>query len=343
MSSLPLPLLSLVFLAAAGGVWWAGIHLSETTDVLDRRFGWGDALGGLVLLTIATNLPEIAIVSSAALGGNVALATGNLLGGIAIQTVVLALLDVAGGGDHVPLTSRTTTLVPAIEASIVIMGMTLLLLGSQVDSVTVLRVEPTGVLIFLIWVVGLLLVRRATTGLAWQLDQQEQGEESDEEEAAADRSTARTIAVFAVAAVLTLIGGVVLERSSDAIAADLGVGSAIFGATVLAVATAIPEISTGLQSVKQGDHQLAISDIFGGNAFLPTLFLLMALLSGKAVVARMASIDMYLAALGIILTCVYLVGLVFRSGRIVLRMGYDSLLVLLVYLVGVAALVVYVA
>lgn len=57
----------------------------------------------------------------------------------------------------------------------------------------------------------------------------------------------------------------------------------LFGATVLAAATSLPEVSTGLASVKMGDTQLAISDIFGGNAFLPTLFLLASLVSGEAV------------------------------------------------------------
>jgi cation:H+ antiporter len=90
---------------------------------------------------------------------------------------------------------------------------------------------------------------------------------------------------------------------------------------VLAAATAIPEISTGLQSVKQRDHQLAISDVFGGNASLPTLFLLMGVLSGKAAVSGMTSTDLYLGALGIILTCAYLVGLVFRRQHTVFRMG----------------------
>ena len=56
-----LALLVLVFLVAAGAVWIAGIHLSNTTDVLDHRLGFGEAIGGRDPAAIATNLPEIAI------------------------------------------------------------------------------------------------------------------------------------------------------------------------------------------------------------------------------------------------------------------------------------------
>ena len=40
---LSLPLLLLVFLAAAGAVWGAGIQLSNTADALDSKFGLGEA------------------------------------------------------------------------------------------------------------------------------------------------------------------------------------------------------------------------------------------------------------------------------------------------------------
>lgn len=59
-SGLGIAPLVLIFGAAAVAVWIAGIYLSRSTDALDTRLGFGEALGGAVLLAIATNLPEIA-------------------------------------------------------------------------------------------------------------------------------------------------------------------------------------------------------------------------------------------------------------------------------------------
>jgi cation:H+ antiporter len=151
-------------------------------------------------------------------------------------------------------------------------------------------------------------------------------------------STARAWVVFTIAALATLGAGVALERSGDAAAGELGMSGLLFGATFLALATSLPEISTGLQAVKQGDDDLAVSDIFGGNAFLPVLFLVATLITGTAVLPRAGAADIYLTALGALLTLVYVIGLVFRSTRRVLGMGVDSLVVLVLYLVGIVGL-----
>src|SRR5438270_10316034 len=103
VSSLPSAVLLLVFLASAAVIWLAGIRLSDYTDVLAERLHLGAALGGVILLAIATNLPEIAITVSAAASGQLEIAVGNVLGGIAIQTVVLVVLDAAGVRPRRPL------------------------------------------------------------------------------------------------------------------------------------------------------------------------------------------------------------------------------------------------
>jgi len=86
-------LVILVFVAASGATWVAGVELSKSTDELDRRLGFGDAIGGMVMLAIAGSLPELAITISAAESGHLGLAAGNLIGGIATATMVLVLCD----------------------------------------------------------------------------------------------------------------------------------------------------------------------------------------------------------------------------------------------------------
>jgi cation:H+ antiporter len=88
-----------------------------------------------------------------------------------------------------------------------------------------------------------------------------------------------------------------------------------------------------------GDAQLGISDIFGGNAFLPTLFLVATLISGTAVIPQAHDTDIYLTGLGILLTVVYVFSLIFRPRRRIAGMGPDSLAVLVLYGLGIAGLV----
>ena len=131
MSTLPLPAVVAVFALAAIAVWFAGIRLSDTTDVLATRLGLGEALGGLILLAIATNLPEIAITVSASLANNLGLAIGNILGGVAIQTVVLALIDAIGLGREDGLTFRSASLSLVLEAMVVIAVLVITVMGAQ--------------------------------------------------------------------------------------------------------------------------------------------------------------------------------------------------------------------
>ncbi|MDR2214346.1 MAG: hypothetical protein LBE59_00705, partial [Nevskiaceae bacterium] len=93
-----------------------------------------------------------------------------------------------------------------------------------------------------------------------------------------------------------------------------------------------------LRAIAKRDYALAISDIFGGNAFLPVLFLPVALISGHAVLPLAERTDIYLAALGTLLTCVYLAGLLFQRQRKLWGLGVDSILVLAIYAVGMVGL-----
>jgi cation:H+ antiporter len=343
-ASLPVAVLAAIFLASAAVIWVAGVRLTGTTDTIAARFGLGEALGGVILLAIATNLPEIAITASAAWSGELGVAVGNILGGIAIQTLVLVLLDAFGmKGEKRPLTYRAASLTLVIEGLLVIAVLILAVMATQLPASLILaRVTPDAALIALFWVAGVWLIARANRGLPWHDAPDGQGKpkgHSKKNKGALTPGTLRAMAIFAAGAIATLFAGITIEESGSALAGHIGMSGVLFGATVLAAATALPELSTGLTSTRLKDYQLAISDIFGGNAFLPVLFLLATLMSGKAVLPHASATDIYLAALGILLTCIYLAGLIFRPGRRILGLGIDSLAVLILYAIGIGGLI----
>lgn len=350
-SGMALPYLLVIFVGAAIVVWRAGTSLSDQTDLLSDRSGLGQALGGVILLAIATNLPETAIMVSAVAGNDIGVAIGNILGGIAIQTVVLVILDICTPDHRTSLTNEGASLMLAVEGMLVIMILALVVMATQLPGSAIFaRIAPGTLGIAMTWVAGVWLIGKARKDLPWQLknasshhdstssSNAESGSGKDHTSQKTSTSTMRSVLIFVVAAIATLIGGVLLERTGNAIASHIGMSGVIFGATVLAAATSLPELSTGLASVKMKDYELAVSDILGGNAFLPVLLLFATLLSGKAVLSQAQRSDIYLTALGAVLTSIYILGVIIRPKRVIGRMGLDSLLVLIVYLTGLAGL-----
>lgn len=337
-----------IFVASAGAIWVAGTALSRTTDSLDGRFGFGQALGGLILLGVATSLPELAITVSAAARGNLELAIGNLLGGIAIQTVVLVALDARVRGTR-PLTFLSGSLVSTAEAMTVLGVTTLAVLGALLPAdVSAAGLSPVSVAIALTWVGGLMVVRHMQAHPAWQTApvdarpgrRARHHPRHEPDDRYAGRSTRWVGAAFAGAALVTLCAGVAIEESGNALAGRAGLSGAVFGATILAAATALPELSTGLSAVRAGNHQLATSDIFGGNAFMPVLFVLADLVSGTPALPTARATDLWMAGVGVMVTAIYAISAVVRPRTRRWRLGLDSRLVLAIYALGIVGLTI---
>jgi cation:H+ antiporter len=347
VAGLASPFLLLIFLAGAVATWMAGVSLSKATDALDARLGLGDEFGGLILLSLAGSLPELAITVTAAAQGNLPLAAGNLIGGIAVQTMVLLVCDFAIGSSR-PLTYLVGALTPVLEGLLVVLVVAGVEMGALLKPSTAIagRVSPASLAIVVIWVVGLYVINRARKDPRWSVSmpgsrpgrRHRRETHPEQPHPYAGSSTTRVALIFGAACAVTLVAGVLLEESGNDLANRLGVNGVVFGATVLAAATALPEISSGIAAVKLGDHALAIGDIFGGNAFQVCLFLVADLIAGKPVLPSAGHLNAWLAALGVALTAVYGFGVIGRPQHCRLRLGPDSLLALAVFGLGVAGL-----
>jgi len=73
------------------------------------------------------------------------------------------------------------------------------------------------------------------------------------------------VALFAVAAVFIIGGGITLARAGDEIATRTGLGGALVGMLLLASATSLPEVTITATAAAAGHPDLAIGDLFGAS------------------------------------------------------------------------------
>jgi cation:H+ antiporter len=347
VSGLGTPVLMLAFAAAGAATWIAGIVLSKATDALDVRLSLGDAVGGMILLAIAGSLPEVAITVTAAAAGNLGLASGNLIGGIAVQTLVLVLCDAVASRD-LPLTFLAGSLLPLFEGLLVIVVVVMTVAGGLLrTSVAIGPVSPASLMIVLLWLGGMGWLNLLRKNPRWRAEApgghpgrpHRRVRHPQAKHPFEGRSTAAAAGAFGLASLVTLVAGVILADAGGELAGRAGINGVIFGATILAAVTALPEISSGIAAAKLGDYQLVMGDIFGGNAFQVCLFVVADLVAGGPVLPHQGGANSWVGGLGVIMTAVYAAGIIARPGRTFARLGIDSILVLVLFALGIAGLV----
>jgi len=259
---------------------------------------------------------------------------------------VIVLCDAAASRTQ-SLTFLVGSLVAVLEGLLVVAVVAETMMGALLpEHIAVGPVSPASIGIVVTWVAGIYVVNRVRVAPAWEIEmpgsrpgRPHRRVPHPAEEPAKPGSAGKAIAGFVGASAVTLVAGVLLEESGNTLANRAGVNGVIFGATVLAFATALPEISSGIAAVALGDHQLAVADIFGGNAFQVCLFLVADIVAGKPVLPSSGNLNAWLAGLGIVLTTIYAWGVIVRREGCLARLGRDSIIVLFVFALGIAGLV----
>jgi cation:H+ antiporter len=348
MKSLGLGANAAIFVIAAVAIWIAGTRLERTVDVVARRTGLGQAFSGMLLLAAATSLPEVATtITAVAVLHDPTLAVHNLLGGVAMQTAIIGIAD-AAKGRRGALTFFTPRFVLLVQGVGLLLHLQVTVGGIAAKGFP--SVGPVSIwAIFLAasYFVLMYLVYRDRGNQRWTPDRaddvpeeaREEQDESDDVEEDDPRSTRRIWLTFAGLSVAVLGGGYVATQTAEVLAKQTGLGSAFMGATLLAVATSLPEISTTTSAVRNKRYTAAISNVFGSNAFDVVLLVLAeALYTQGTIFAHAESTVIFVASVGTAMTCIYLWGLMERENRTVLGIGVDSFAALTIYLGGMVVL-----
>lgn len=322
-----------IFIVSILLLWIFSNKLSAVVNFIDDEFNLGSSFGGTIILSIVTNLPEIAITVNGAMRGEIDLAVGNILGGIVIQSLLLVLFDFASRKEKKPFSTLVSDKASILQGLFLIIILVLVILGKQLkESSMLFRSSIPELLIAFSWIASIVLLKKV---------QDKKVTLSNSSNNITSKSFTKKSAIFWLIfiSIIVLIFGVLLEVTSDVIATHFNINGIIFGATILALVTSLPEISGGLAFVKEKTYQPIISDIFGGNAFLPVLFLVATLITNDTILPKAQHIDIYLTTIAIIITSIYVIGMVLKLPTRKKGIGIDSWVVIVVYLLSVIGMI----
>jgi len=329
-----LPGLIVGLLLAALLIGLAGTRLSLLADVIGERWRLGKTMAGALLLGAATSLSGIMTSVVAAWDGRAELAASNAVGGIAAQTAFLALADILYRRAN--LEHDAAKIGNILQGGVLLVVLSIALLSMLGPAWTIGHVHPGTIVLVVAYLAGLGASRRAAEWpMWWPRGGEIPGVDRAPSGRLAQRRLSRWLPDFLVMAAVVAICGWFMAVGGGSLADRSGIAEGVVGALGTAVATSLPELVTTVAAVRRGALSLALGGIIGGNAF-DVLFLAgadVAYLDGSLYHA-IGPQSPFLLALTILMVGVLLLGLISRQRRGPANIGFESMLILVLYLGG---------
>ncbi|MCW2309063.1 sodium:calcium antiporter [Rhodobium gokarnense] len=331
LTDLNTPAIAAIMAAAAAVILLCGLRMTTLADRIADRTGLGEALIGGVLLGAATSLSGAVVSLTSALNGHASLAFANGIGGIAAQTAFLAIADLVYRRAN--LEHAAAELANVFQCGLLIVLLAIPFLASTTPEVTLFAIHPLSFAIPAIYVAGIVATRRVREFPMWQpISTDETRLDTPEDEDDARKSPVGLIVTFAVLVVFLAGAGWTIARCGVALSDRLGLSETLVGALMTAVITSLPELVTTLAAVRRGALQLAVGGIIGGNSF-DTLFLTISDAGYRegSIYHAVGKTDFFWNAVGLVMTGVLLLGLLLRQKEGTARIGFESLLLFLIF------------
>jgi cation:H+ antiporter len=217
--------------------------------VIARKFKLSNILVSAVIVGFGTSLAELTVSVEAVLIGSPDIALGNIIGSnianILLVTAIAALIT--------PIMLKNLKI--NRDIFVMIVASLLLLFFKFIDWLNFY----SGVIF--------LLILFSYISYSYFQDQKDNGDKEKNLENLENLFLIKAI-IYSVIGLATLIlGGWLLVNSSIKIAQSYGISEAVIGLTIVAVGTAIPELTTTIIASIKKHNDLVIGNILGSNIF----------------------------------------------------------------------------
>ena len=321
------------FLAATIVITVFGTRLTKAADQLADLTGMGEAMFGAIFLGSVTSLPGIITSVVAASNNHPELAISNAIGGIAAQTFFLSIADITY--KRVNLEHAAASLTNLMQGALLMCLLAMLIMGSFGPDMSWFGIHPFSIIMILVYIVGSRMISKAQAAPMWSPRITLQTVQDVPEEKNKGLSLKKIVVKFSIYALLVAGAGYVIGLTGIHVAETTALSDGFVGTLLTAIATSLTELIVSVAAVRQGALTLAVGNIIGGNSF-DILFVSISdfAYTPGSILHAMTQAQFLVIGSTMLMTGVLILGLLHREKHGFGKIGWESLMIIIVYLLA---------
>lgn len=331
----------IIFCIATLVIVFAGTALTRYADQLADKTGLGEALVGALFLGGVTSIAGIITSVSAAYNNHPELAVSNAIGGIAAQTLFLSIADITYR--KINLEHASASLANLMQGVLLIGLLTLVILGIASPNITLFNIHPISITIIIVYLIGSRMISVAKKKPMWSPKVTiSTVEDTPDEDNLKKVKLSNLILKFVILSVLVGLAGYAVGISGINISNETALSEGFVGSIFTAIATSLPELIVTLAAVRQKALALAVGNIIGGNSF-DVLFVAFSDIAYQdgSILHNITTYQSFILAMTMLMVSILIMGLLHRQRKGIGNIGWESALIILIYLLGNITLYVF--
>jgi cation:H+ antiporter len=308
----------------------SGKKVAKYADVISEKTGISRLLIGVILVAIATSLPELFTGVGSILFVNAPdLTIGNIFGANSYNLLNIGLMDIFYRGSTPLLSSLSQgdivmaalSLVPLLIATL---GIILSQVGLKVPSF--FNIGIFSIFIFISYIIVMKFIYNL--------------HKKNIKKMGTDRlydsiSVKKAFISYALAAIIIVISGIWLAYIGRDIAEVLNLNRSFTGSLFMGLVTTLPEITVSIAALLMGAKEIAIANMLGSNLFNMTIIFIDDILYRKGPILSVVSKNNILTASVVaIMTAVIIVAMVIKEKKKILGISWYVPVLCIIFILG---------
>lgn len=309
-------------------IGYAGYYLSKNGDIIAEKSGISASWIGLILLSVATSLPELVTgLSSVTVANAPDIAVGDVLGSTVFNLAILVMLDA--------LYKRETLYSRAAQGHILSASLGTILIAFAGFSILLDHAGMSPA----VWHIGfytpfIVLVYLVAMRAVYSYEHRTVAEYTQESAERYPGVTLReAIKGYLQAATAVVLAGSWLPFVAKGISDMMGWGESFVGTLLVAAVTSAPEAAVTISALRIGALDMAIANLLGSNLFDIIILAIddLAYVKGP-LLAQVDASHVLTVFTAVMMSALVTVGLIYRpQGRAVLGLTWVSLGLFMLY------------